>query len=166
MHSYKEFPQDVLNAFSTLIEKHHLSIEVYYDCVVELSNEHVILKFMFDRGDFLAEIRKNGDNYTFAIWQIINYLIPHAWRKERSERYPGGLLDLYAELLSNELNSILLGDFHWYDGLKAKNQYENSLLSLVHSLGVQHPIYQKYRKSDKTWKSDLEEYIKKENIQL
>jgi len=165
-YSYKEFPQDVLNAFATLIAQHNLSAEIEADNFVELYNEQVILKFTFNRGDFMAELRKNGDTYTFAISQLVNYLIPHAWKKEKSPDYPRGLLCFYAELFSNELNPILLGDFEWYDGLKAENLYESSLIRVAWGLETSHPIYQKFRKLDKTWKSDIEEYIRKNNIKL
>lgn len=165
-YSYKEFPQDVLTAFVQLIETYRLTVEIEEDNLVELGNEHVVLKFMFDRGEFFAELRKDGDDTTFALWEIINYLVPNAWKKKKSKDYPGGLLRFYAELFSNELNPILLGDDHWYEGLKEAKLYESSLIRAVRQLDFHHPIYQKFSKLDKSWKADMETYIKQHNIQL
>jgi len=165
-YSYEKFPQEVLDTFSDLIEKHQLAIEVEEDYLVELSNESVVLKFVFDRGDFFAKIRKNGDDVSFALWEVIHYLNLQVWNKEKSKDYPNGLLCLYSRVLGNELNTVFWGDFPWYEGLKAQKEYEKCLIRAVRKLDTQHPIYQKFRKLDKTWKTDMEAYVKEYDIQL
>ena len=165
-YSYKEFPKEVLSAFSDLIVKHQLNIEIEQDNQVELRNESVILKFSFDRGEFFADLRKSGKDYTFALWQIINYLDLEVWNKEKSKDYPGGLLRLYAKTLDHELSSVFSGNFPWYEGLKAQKQYESSLMRIFWKLDKEHPIRQKFWKGDKTWKEDMEAYVEENEIQL
>ncbi|MEN0049401.1 MAG: hypothetical protein AAF806_20240 [Bacteroidota bacterium] len=165
-YSYKKFPQEVLKAFSDLIVQHQLTIEVGLDHLVELSNEFVVLTFLFDRGDFTAKISKKKDDFSFGLWEVINYLDRQVWSKEKSKDYPTSLMRLYAKTLSNELNPVFSGDFHWYEGLKAQKQYESSLIGAVRQLDKQHPIYQKFRAGDKSWKTDMEAYIEENGIQL
>jgi len=169
-YGYKEFPQDVLDAFSTLIEKYNLSTKVKEDYFVELSNENVVISFLFDRGDLYSNIQKGRDDFSFAIWQVYNFLFPNAVENEigKSKDYPKHDLLYYAALLSNELNPVILGDFHWYNTLKNEIEYENKLIGLVlgPEIDFNHPISQKFWKRDKTWRTDIERYIKKNNIIL
>ena len=166
--SYKEFPQDVLTSFQTLIDEYSLSIKVTGDYHVEISNRNVVLSFSFDRGDLYSEIRKKNKDYTFAIWQVYKFLFPDSQSKEKSKNYPVDDLKFYASLFRNELNSVLLGDFHWYKDLKKEKEYEKKLVAVIlgPKMDYKHPISQKFWNGDKTWRSDIEEFIKENNIKI
>ncbi|MBU3823148.1 hypothetical protein KO566_13880 [Flavobacteriaceae bacterium XHP0103] len=166
--SYKEFPQDVLDSFSPLIEKHNLSKKIRGDHFVELTGEKVVLQFAFDRGDLYCEIKKPSDNFKFAIWQVYEFLFPNSQIKIESKEYPKADLKFYCELLNKEMESIMLGDFSWYNRLRKETEYESSLISVIlgPEMDYEHPISQKFWNGDKTWKSDIEDFIKQKGIKL
>ena len=166
--SYKEFPKDVFDSFSPLIEKHNLSKTFKGDYFVQLTGKKVVLQFEFDRGDLFCEIKKKGDDFKFALWQVYEFLFPISQKKNESKDYPKAELKFYCELLNNEMESIMLGDFSWYNELKKEIEYESSLIAVIYGpeMDYEHPISQKFWKGDKSWKSDMEDFIKQKGIKL
>lgn len=175
-YSYKEFPEDVLNAFEIIIKKHYLIIEKREDFYVALSNQFVEIKFSYDKGTLYPELRKTDDDFTFPIIGVYSHIYKiqaHEWiqnvkMQKKNERYPNYYLVEYAKLFENELASILTGNFSWYSALRAELEYEQKLITIL--LGPQidynHPISQKFWKGDSTWKQDLEQFIKEQGIEL
>ncbi len=167
-HSYKEFPTEVLEAYSEVIQNHQLKVKVTEDYMVQLINEEVLLKFIFDRGDFYSEIRKTDDDFSFAIWQVRKFLDILGTGKLKYEGYPIGAIKSEADAFRAELKGVFNGDFPWYDDLKREIEYEKKLSSFIlgPSMEHSHPISQKFWKREKGWKEDLEEYLKSNNINL
>lgn len=175
-YSYKEFPDDVLNAFEKVINEHQLCIEKREDYYVALSNQFVEIMFSFDKGTLYSELRKTDDDFTFPIFGVysyINKLQAHEWFQkvkihQKTMSYPKLYLVEYAKLFQNELARIFTGNFNWYSALKAELEYERHLVAII--LGPQidynHRISQKFWKGDETWKQDLEHFIKEHGIEL
>jgi hypothetical protein len=175
-YSYKEFPNDVLNAFETIIKTHDLAVEMREDYYVGLSNRHVEVSFSFDRGDLYSEIRKSNDDFTFAIFQVYkhlcgvkadeNYQSAKIGRKQLG--YPKTDLLWFAKLFENELSSILTGNFDWYEELRTEKEYEKQLVAVVLGPHLPHPnpISKKFWNGDPTWREDVEKFIKEEKIEL
>src|SRR5690606_10784041 len=109
--SYNEFPNDVLEAFSILITKHRLSKKIEGNYYVELSNKNMVLQFEFDRATLYCEIKKKGDDYKFAIWQVYNFLFSQNQKKFGNKMSTVDTLNFYCDLLNNDMESIILGDF-------------------------------------------------------
>ena len=172
--SYKEFPEDVLNAFESIIKVHNMSVERKEDYYVGLSNKHVKITFAYDKGDLYAELRKKNDDFTFAIYQVYRHLYGTKAEannqnlKSDGVRNPKADLVWFAKLFENELSSILTGDFSWYEELRAAKEYENQLVSIVLGphLNHAHPISQKFWKGDSTWREDVEQFIRDKGIEL
>ncbi len=175
-HSYQEFPEDVLNAFEAVIQLHKLTVEKREDYYVGLSNKFVEINFSFDRGDLYAELRKKNDDFTFAIYQIYKHLYgsiaeenyQNSKIKERKFGYPKTDLVWFAKLFENELSSILIGNFEWYEALRSAQEYEKQLVAVVLGPHLLHPnaIRAKFWNGDPTWRQDIEKFIKDEGIEL
>jgi len=175
-YSYKEFPEDVLSAFETIIKAHNLIIKKREDFYIGLSNQYVEIKFSFDKGTLYSELRKIDDDFTFPIISVFSHLYKiqaDEWFRnvkmiQKNMSYPKYYLVEYAKLFENELASILTGNFSWYSALRAELEYERKLTAIL--LGPQidynHPISQKFWKGDVTWKQDLAHFIKEHGIEL
>ncbi len=174
--SYKEFPEDVLNAFETIIKMHKLSVEKKEDYYVGLSNKHVEITFSFDKGDLYSELSKKNDNFTFAIYQVYKHLYGSKAEENYQDSkiggkqlgYPKTDLVWFAKLFERELSSILTGNFDWYKELRTEKEYEKQLMSVVLGphIKYEHPISQKFWKGDPSWRQDVEYFIKEKGIEL
>ena len=127
------FNQEVLTIFADIIEKHQLEVEIEEGYSVTLMNETMELSFvyniMIDRGDFRPKLLKVDDEYyAIGLEEIVDYLLPKVSKKGLYGDYPIGMVRFFAELFRKELQPILIGDFHWYEGLKA--QKFHALLSV------------------------------------
>lgn len=175
-HSYQEFPEDVLNAFEAVIQLHKLTVEKREDHYVGLSNEFVEINFSFDRGDLYAELSKKNDDFTFAIYQIYKHLYGSIAEEnyqnskivEKKLGYPKTELVWFAQLFENELSSILMGNFEWYEAVRSAQEYERQLVAVVLGPHLPHPndISVKFWNGDPTWRQDIEKFIKDEGIEL
>lgn len=175
-YSYKEFPTDVLNVFESIIKTHNLSLETREDYYVGLSNRHVEISFSFDRGDLYSEIRRRDDDFVFAIYQVykhiygcvaeVNYVRSKIGRRQLG--YPKTDLVWFAKLFENELSSILIGNFDWYEELRTEIEYEKQLVAVVLGPHLPHPnpISNKFWNGDPKWKEDVEKFIEEEKIEL
>ncbi len=170
--SYKEFPEDVLTAFEIIIKMHKLSVEIREDYYVGLSNGHVEISFSFDKGDLYSEICRKNDDYSFAIYQVYKHLYGNM-AEDNYQRsniggkqlgYPKTDLVWFAKLFENELSSILIGNFEWYQELRTEKEYEKQLVAVVLGPHLPHPnpMSKKYWSGDPTWRQDVEKFIKEE----
>ncbi|MEM6316408.1 MAG: hypothetical protein AAF960_01995 [Bacteroidota bacterium] len=122
---------------------------------------------MLYRGDFRPVLLKvDDDYYAIGLEEIVDYLFPEISKADLHPEYPIGTVRFFAQLFRKELRPILLGDFHWYEGLKAKKLYENCLMQEFWKLDKEHPIRQKFWQGDKTWRTDLAAYVEGNSIPL
>lgn len=168
---HDSFNEEVLKIFADLIDKHQLEVEVEETYSVTLLNESIALTFvynpMLDRGDFQPKLLKvDDDYYAIGLEEMVDYLLPQLSKVALYEDYPLSAVRFYAQLFRKELQPILLGDFHWYEGLKAQKLYENCLMREFWKLDKAHPIPKKFWQGDKTWRTDLEAYVEVNNIPL
>ena len=123
-----------------------------------------------------AELSKKNDDFTFAIYQIYKHLYgsiaevnyQNSKIKERKFGYPKTDLVWFAKLFENELSSILIGNFEWYEALRSAQEYEKQLVAVVLGPHLPHPnaISAKFWNGDPTWRQDIEKFIKDEGIEL
>jgi hypothetical protein len=182
MHSYPDFPNDVIGAFKNLTLKYNLQPTVNGICSVNFDNIFCRLNYNMDRYNLQGLIfRKNGiilkktDNHSFGISTIANLLSPNHKLFESYPKTAYGdkksiklLLIWYADLINQCLPTVLNGDFSWYDKQKNDELYEKKLIGLVlgHHFDYNHPISKKFWAGDNTWRQDIEKFIKENNIKL
>ena len=182
MHSYPEFPKDIIEAFQNLTFKYKLIPTVDGICSVNFDNKFCRLNFNMDRYDLQGLLyRKDGilfkktDEYSFAITKIATLLNPESKILDTFPKTTYGnrdeirqLLFWYADLTDKYLATVLTGDFSWYEREKKNDLYERQLIGVILGphLNHEHPISKKFWGGDKSWRQDVEEFIKDNKIEL
>ena len=182
MHSYPDFPKDAIEAFQNLTSKFKLRPTEDGICSVNFDNQFCRLNFNMDRYDLQGLIfRKQGffskkiDDFSFGIISIANLLAPnHNFADTCPETSYGDtqairqLLFWYADLIEKCLPTVLQGDFSWYDKQKKADLYERKLVGVIlgNHIGHEHPISKKFWGGDKSWRQDIETYIKDNDIKV
>ena len=175
MHSYKDFPEDVINAFSNITDKYQLQFKTDGIYSVDISNQFIKMNFNMDRYDLQGLLFKKGDSNSFGITRLITYGKPDEFKMEKFPDAEYGdkhgirnQLNHYAFLIDKYLSNILKGNFDWYDQVKKEDEYEKKLIGLILGPEIKsgHPISKKFWDGDKTWKGDIEKYIVENNIEL
>ena len=175
MHSYSEFPNDVKIAFLPLVNQYNLKFKAEGICSVDLENKYCRINFNMDRYNLQGVIFKKGDSTSFAITRIASYQNPKDFEKEEIPKTEYGdkksikkLLHYFSMVTNKYLGEVLNGDFSWFDQVKKEDEYERQLVSLImgSEMEYEHPISQKFWSGDKTWKADIEKYIKQNKISI
>lgn len=182
MHSYPDFPKDAIEAFQNLTTKCKLKPTVKGICSVNFDNKFCRLNFNMDRYDLQGLLfRKQGllikktDDFSFGISEIANLLCPN---HNLADTYPKTtygdkqairqLLFWYADLAEKCLTTVLTGDFSWYEKQKSDDLYQRKLVGVIleKQIDHEHPISKKFWSGDKSWRQDIETFIKDNNIKL
>jgi hypothetical protein len=173
MHSYPDFPKDVLGIFADLIKEYDLKPKVDGIYSVDLENKFCKINLNMDRYDLQVLLSKKNDEITFGVYRVALNLCPENSTLQNFPKTEYGdknatrkLISFYADVIRNCLSTVLNGDFSWYDRIKEADSYESKLIAVVHRLEFKNPIQQKFWKGDKTWRQDIEKYIKDNNITL
>ena len=66
------------------------------------------------------------------------------------------------------LPTVLNGDFSWYNKQKNSDLYERKLVGVIlgKNIDYDHPISKKFWSGDKSWRQDIETFIKENGINL
>ena len=182
MHSYPDFPKDAFEAFHNLTSKYKLKPTADGICSVNFDNQYCRLNFNMDRYDLQGLLfRKTGllskktDDFSFGISSIANLLEPN---HNFADTYPKTsygdkkairqLLFWYADLIEKCLPTVLNGDFSWYDKQKNADLYERKLVGVIlgKHIDYEHPISKKFWSGDKSWRQDIETFIKDNDIKI
>ena len=175
MHSYDKFPNDVVNAFSIITDKYKLKFKADGICSVDITNQYVRMNFNMDRYDLQGLLFKKGDSTSFGITRLATH---NNWKEPRIENSPNSdygnkkeiknQLNHFAFIVDKYLSTTLTGNFDWYNQVKQEDEYERQLIGLILGPEIEygHPISQKFRDGDKTWKIDIEKHIVENSIEL
>ncbi|MGI8600710.1 MAG: hypothetical protein ACR2KB_15765 [Chitinophagaceae bacterium] len=182
MHSYPDFPKDSIEAFKNLTVKYNLQPTVDGICSVSFDNEFCRLNFNMDRYDLQGLLFpkqgllfKKTDDFSFGITQIANLLYPDHNLADSCPKTTYGdkqairqLLFWYANLVEKCLETVLAGNFSWYDKQKATDLYERKLVGVILGkyIDYEHPISKKFWSGDTSWRQDIETFIKNNDIKL
>ena len=125
MHSYPEFPQDVEDAFSKVIIKHHLKTKVDGICSVNLENKYCSINLNMDRYNLqVLYFKKAGlifktiEDKSYGITNLIMRVLkskdflntlPETSYGNRNQIIE--LLNWYSYHIEKHLNKLLEGDF-------------------------------------------------------
>lgn len=170
--NYPGFDKDVIESFCNLISDFGLEFEEISEGRFLLKGEKCIIRITNDRGDifcgFLRPEELNSAKPSYSIWAVFRYLNPST-KNDDSERNfdPKDQLLEAANLVGEELRNVLLGDFNWLPGFLAKELYERELSNFVlNELEYESSISKKFWEGDPSWKIDVEEYIRQNNIKI
>ena len=125
MHSYPEFPQDVVDAFSKVILKHRLKTKIYGIYSVNLENKYCRINLNMDRYDLqVLYFNKSGLIFTTIEdkpYGITNLIMQVLKSKDFLNTFPvtsyGNrsqiieLLNWYSYHIEKHLSKLLEGDF-------------------------------------------------------
>ena len=113
------------------------------------------------------------EDFSFSISAIANLLCPDHNLAFTSPKTTYGdkdsirqFLFWYADLIENCLATVLVGDFSWYDKQKDDDLYQKKLIAVLlgKHIDYEHPISKKFRSGDKSWRQDIETFIKDNDI--
>jgi hypothetical protein len=134
MHSYPDFPKDVIEVFRTLTIKYKLKPTADGICSVNFDNQFCRLNFNMDRYDlqglFYCKrglIFKKIETESQSINQIVIMLFPDSNFLKTFPKTTYGnkdetrqLLFWYADIVEKYLESVLIGDFSSLDKMLKK----------------------------------------------
>ncbi len=174
MHSYESFPDDVIDAFTPLVNKYDLEFKVNAMYSVDIKNQHCKINFNMDRYHLQGLFYRKDDYTSFDIMRLVSYSLTDD--DKVLERFPKSeygdkegiknQLIHFVFIIDKYLGHVLNGNFDWYERLKEEVEYENGLVELILELEYDHPINKKFQNGDSTWIKDIEAYIDENDIKI
>ena len=173
LRNYPEFREDIEIEFHDLMSEFNLKLISPFEGCYLLIGEKCKIKFTYDRGDVSCNFLQILDlpyDRGYNIPLVYRYLYPDDQHnngiEERVFVVKTEIKNL-SSLVNNKLKRVLNGDFTWLEGFNKEMGQEDKLsLFVLFQLDVNNPIRRKFRNGDYTWRNELVEYLKKNNISL
>ncbi len=171
LHSYSNFKNDVIEIFAELINNYGLIFKALREGSYILYNAHCGLRFSYDRGDVLCDIRQkdNFEDYPFYnIYSVYEFLCPDNYKNQSVNRIYDPKLQIQEmyNIIHNHLQLILSGDFSWLADFEKEQHRRNKLIKYIFSLSHHHPLYKALNSGDKNWRVSTEKYLLENNIEI
>jgi len=175
MHSYDDFPRDVEDSFSSIVDKYEFKFHVQGICSVDIENKFCRINLNMDRFDLQGLLFINGEETSFSLSRLASDQNDKKFEKEEFPSSDYGnkesikrQLEYYANISDKYLETTLKGDFSWFNRMKEEDAYEKQLVGLILGSEIEHthPISKKFWSGDKSWKTDIENYIRQNNIEI
>jgi len=177
MHSYPEFPDDVINIFEQIIIEHNFKVKHKNIASVVLENKYLELCFSMDRYDLMTLIKQKKIRpvRVFGITQIILHLNPQ-WKETEefnSFRHHGygesaiSTLGWYEKYTSKYLENVLNGDFSWSEELFRKDNCNIKYIDFIYkNFEEENEIRNLYEDGNGNWMPKLFKYLEENNIKI
>jgi hypothetical protein len=177
-HSYEEFPEDAIKAFSEIIKKYEFVVESKSMTHILLSNETTQIWFDMDRYDLLGLIiQKNcKPRKKFGITQVVNHLHPEFSSSEELKNFEHhsygeraiNTLNWYAKIIEKYLKPVLKGNFNWAKELfRIVNSYNIKHIDFIYQhFENNHEIIKLYENEDGNWEPKLYKYLEENKIEI
>lgn len=178
IHSYPEFPNDAIKAFTNIIENYDFVIESKSITHILFSNNTIQICFDMDRYDLRGIlIQKNvKPRRKFGITQVISHLNPNFQKSEdlkSFEHHKWGenafeTLNWYAKMTEKYLKSVLDGNFEWSEYLfRVVNSDRIKLIDFIYEhFDNQNEILKLYENEDGNWEPKLYKYLMENKIEI
>ncbi len=123
LRDYDGFQKDIEVAFTDLIQAFNLKLISPFEGCYVLKGEKCNIKFTFDRGDIFCCFLQVSESYYadgHNIYLIYRILFPYrdsGGKEIRTVFSPKDQITGCAEFISDNLTSVLYGDFSWLNDL-------------------------------------------------
>jgi hypothetical protein len=169
--NYPEFKQEIEHSFHDLIIMFNLNLKELHEGSYLLEGLKCNIRFTYDRGDIFCDFKQPHeyqDSPGYGVWAVYKFLDPQKELIEKSERIYDTKLQLryFSNLIQNNLENVLKGDFSWLKDFLKERERRNKMLNIALHLDRENPIAKKFWKGDQTWQNDIEEYVKENKINL
>jgi hypothetical protein len=166
VNSYTDFEKDIRIAFSNILEKYSFKmIKQEYNYI--LDNQKCLLEIRYDRGEVVCKVKPpEMESKGYHVLNLNRYFSKSVEEKKTWDS-PLNQLKYYANILENNLQFILNGDFTWQkEYLEEETKLNNSIRFVLNNLDADHIIYKKFASGDSSWISDLKNYTEKNGIEI
>lgn len=169
--TYPNFKRDIEEAFQDLIEQFRLKLLELHEGSYLLKGAACNIKFGYDRGDTVCQFKQVAESYDtpgYSVLAVFKFLSPSKEAFSKHERIYDPRLQLieYANMV-RDLKNVLNGDFSWLKDFIERQEREDKLsLFVIGNLSMDNPILKKFWSGDISWKQDIENYLRENNLSL
>lgn len=177
MDSYMNLSHYLLKECKSFFDKYNFEPIVDKGNELIVGNNYCSLRFIVDEKlDYAINYEAKAINYPFGLFQIIRFLKPDEANSsfdtpsykniiDRREITHSTKLDL--EFVDRYIPNILTGDTSWSNKLINDLEYQKKLVEFVfNKLPNGHPIKEQFWGGDIAWRTNLENYLKDNNISV